>query len=79
MTSCNSAGPDGKTGCQDCCNESPSTNCINDCMSTPFEPNGGYMGQKMKEKIIKIEKAKTKGKKYTATVQNRKTKKNRKL
>lgn len=79
MTICNSAGPDGKTGCYDCCNNNPSTNCIDNCMNTPFKQKGGYMGQKMKEKIIKIEKAKTKGKKYTATVQNRKTKKNRKI
>ena len=79
MTICNLAGPNGKTGCQGCCYKHPSSNCLENCMNTPYGQNGGYMGTKMKEKIIKIEKAKTKGKKYTATVQNRKTKKNWKI
>ena len=40
---------------------------------------GGYMGGPMREKIIKIEKSKTQGKKYTAKVKNIKTGKTRKI
>ena len=40
---------------------------------------GGYMGGLMNEKIIKIEKSKVKGKKYTAKVKNKKTGKTRKI
>ena len=72
---CSNAGPDGKSGCRDCCGKNKI--CINHCMKTPYK--GGYMGSKMKEKIIKIEKSKTKGKKYTAKVKNIKTGKTRKI
>ena len=71
---CNNAGPDGIRGCRDCCGNK-NLKCIYKCMTTPYQPynGGGYMGGKMKEKILKISKSKTKGKKYAAKVQNNKT------
>ena len=76
---CNNAGPDGISGCRDCCGINKS--CIDNCMKTPYNPQnaGGYMGGPMKEKIIKIQKSKVKGKKYTAKVKNIKTGKTRKI
>ena len=77
---CTRAGPDGNSGCRDCCGIN-NKSCIHNCMSTPYNPQnaGGYMGGPMKEKIIKIEKSKVKGKKYTAKVKNIKTNKTRKI
>jgi len=70
---------DGVYGCNTCCGLDAS--CLNECMKGPimkggYNMNGGY---KMKEKIIKFEKAKNPSKKYTVYVQNKKTKKIRKL
>jgi hypothetical protein len=77
---CSNAGPDGSSGCRDCCHIN-NKSCIDNCMSTPYNPQkgAGYMGGLMKEKIIKIEKSKVKGKKYTAKVKNIKTNKTRKI
>lgn len=80
---CDGAGPDEKTGCQDCCGSD--SNCINNCMTTPYTgQTGGYSiggysngGYKMKERIIKFMKSKNSKKKYTAIVKNLKTKKER--
>ena len=76
---CNNAGPDGNSGCRDCWGINKS--CIDNCMNTPYKPQnaGGYMGGPMREKIIKIEKSRVKGKKYTAKVKNIKTGKTRKI
>lgn len=77
---CSNAGPDGSSGCRDCCGINNKL-CIDNCMDTPYKPQsaGGYMGGPMKEKVIKIEKSKVKGKKYTARVKNIKTNKTRKI
>ena len=78
-STCSSAGPDGTSGCRDCCGKNKS--CLDNCMKTPYISlvAGGYMGGPMREKIIKIEKSKVKGKKYTAKVKNIKTGKTRKI
>ena len=77
---CSNAGPDGSSGCRDCCGINNKL-CIDNCMDTPYKPQsaGGYMGGPMKEKVIKIEKSKVKGKKYTARLKNIKTNKTRKI
>lgn len=75
---CNHAGPDGISGCRDCCGMD--TKCIDICMSTPM--TGGERKKYknfMKEKILKIEKSKVKNKKYTAKVINKKSGKTRKI
>ena len=78
---CRNAGPDGNTGCQDCCRESDNnyTNCITNCMNTPYL-NGGHHrrgGYRMKERIVKFMKSSRPKKKYMAMIENLKTKKRR--
>lgn len=69
-----------KDGCRKCCKTQNTKKnkrlCIKSCMKYN---GGGYMGGLMNEKIIKIEKSKVKGKKYTAKVKNKKTGKTRKI
>ena len=63
---CQNAGPDGISGCRDCCGISDKL-CIDNCMNSPYKPQsaGGYMGGLMREKIIKIEKSNKSKKVYS--------------